>query len=380
MKRKMRDIIARVSLAVPLTLALPAAMASFGCQDDFTPASLITKPRLLGIQVQVDGDATRATPFFGESVDVSILVAGPEDSYSPDSISSMVIECTYPDRFTGIPICQEFLDLAELSSEALEEMFGVASLGSIAVPSQLSCDGPSSNRAAGVNLSCFEGAPRFVVGTKDIIENRDILLRGVVCTEGTAAFDASAPSLFTCIDGSSEHTHAFHSRIAVADSKAAENHNPDLESLVLEINGRPFNYNRHATTEDEQAEDTAIRCSSESMESSGFSLDPYEHRITLRVPDEAREELPGGGREPFELSIFTSHGEVNRRFTLFSDDSAATERDSTGALLRSVTWTAADTVSSGESQWVDFWITVRDQRGGFASLRRSACVMLPEPF
>jgi hypothetical protein len=50
-----------------------------GCMEEFDPASLVAGTRILGAQVTVDGDSSRATPAPGETVTVDWLVTAPAE-------------------------------------------------------------------------------------------------------------------------------------------------------------------------------------------------------------------------------------------------------------------------------------------------------------
>ena len=69
--------------------------------------------------------------------------------------------------------------------------------------------------------------------------------------------------------------------------------------------------------------------------------------------------------------MFTTAGEMERRFTLFGGD----DEGDKGTLREAVEWTPPaykDLPSSGKL--VRFFVTVRDRRGGFDLATRVACV------
>jgi len=346
-----------------LLLALTSTLAA--CQNDFDKPNLVIEPTLLGAHVEVIGDSSRATPKPGESVHVQLALVGRPGSYKVDDVSTMMVVCKYPNRFTGIPVCQEFLDFAALSPDELKAMFGDLY---VVDPSQLRlpCEGNISASALGVTLNCIAGAPELDMPISADTSG-DLLLRGVVCTSGQAVFDPTLPELFGCDGAGEDAALAFHSRLTVTTQDAAENNNPDPGAVTLTIDGRAF----------DSLPDPRVR-SHKCAEDPGnlILLDPYDHRVGFEVPRMAREKVPSGGRETWEFAVYTTTGEVLNRFAFISDQDTSKLGDPT---LKTVTWDGTGLVSYGESRVVDFWITVRDQRGGFTILPRSVCVDLPDP-
>jgi hypothetical protein len=55
-----------------------AAVASIGCDEPLSSVELIDKTRIVAARVEVAGDATRAAPLPGESVEVRLLVLSPD--------------------------------------------------------------------------------------------------------------------------------------------------------------------------------------------------------------------------------------------------------------------------------------------------------------
>ncbi len=63
-----------------------------GCADELTPVSRIERARVLGARVDIDGDATRATPNAGETATVSWIVATPDGE--PADLAWAFVACT----------------------------------------------------------------------------------------------------------------------------------------------------------------------------------------------------------------------------------------------------------------------------------------------
>lgn len=351
--------------ATGMMLALACALGA--CQDDFDKPTLVNHPMLLGVHTEVVGDRQRATPAPGETALVQLDLVGPRGSYKTKNLSSLLVVCSYPVRFAGVPICQEFLDLAALPPEELMAMFGDLTIE----PNQVhvACEGNITAEALGVALNCITGTPSLEITVNKDTKADDLLLRGVVCTTGQAVFDPTLPELFGCDSAENDNDAlTFHSRLRLASADEARNNNPDLAAIQMTINGRNFDSEPDASI-------PKRKCAQYADVGGPLLIDPYDHLLGFDVPKKAREKLPGGGRETWEFTVYATAGDVIRRFTLFSDDDAT---QMGGSTLKTVMWNGGGLVDYGESQLVDFWITVRDQRGGFITVPRSACVELPE--
>jgi hypothetical protein len=64
--------------SVRRAVALLLSLLPLGCDEALSPVELIDKTRVVAMRVEVEGDATRAAPLPGESVDVRLLVLSPE--------------------------------------------------------------------------------------------------------------------------------------------------------------------------------------------------------------------------------------------------------------------------------------------------------------
>ena len=97
---------------------------------------------------------------------------------------------------------------------------------------------------------------------------------------------------------------------------------------------------------------------------------PGAHRIVLRYEADARQQFDGEPEE-LEFTIYTTLGEMERRFTLFPSD----DQGENGVLESELDWDPprpSDVPAAG--QLVRFFITLRDQRGGFAMTERVLCL------
>jgi hypothetical protein len=363
-----------------LLLALVAPLA--GCQGDLPQATEIARMRVLGVQFQVEGDETRATPAPGDTVRATMPIVFPSTSDDASQVTALVIACTAPTRFTGgLPICQEFIDAAADGTDpfaALPTTRGPFDCGMIG--------GVGSFAMGSLSLHCMKapeggGDPSFALTVPGGFEAEKMLFLGVVCEKGPPLLDPEDPLLFGCTNRRVEAIQV-QGTIAVQHDEADENHNPDLAGLTLEhdtlVRGSldwpaydpaalpPQDDCKSAVDED----DVAV-----------YPVETGEHTIVISYKADAREESDGEP-ENLEITIHTTLGEMERRFTLFPGSEAG---DEDGELTSELFWdppkvgelfadgdeTETEAVSS---KLVRFFITLRDQRGGFAMTSRALCL------
>ena len=334
-------------------------LACAGCEDDFASVTSITDMRILGARIETVEDPERSTPRPGETAEVQLALARPR-TRSKRELRAMFIHCTYPERFTGIPICQELLDaLAEDVDLSLGRSVGEGEL-------IIRCEEDRMQSQAGVGLTCLSDDLTLTVPVAADFTGRAMLYRGVVCAGGTPFFDPFKRELFGCDGG--RKTVLTHGSIPVSVGEEEDNRNPMVGDVGVTVNGRDW-----PALEPEaegELDDIATDCMGLAEELGLKDLDPFEHRIGLEVADDAREQTVEGP-ETFELSIYATAGELEPRFTLFDEDAQVEE----GILAGDVRWLNEGVdVLNEAGEVVDFYITVRDQRGGFALVRRSACI------
>jgi hypothetical protein len=365
----------RFVIAAGLCAVLGAA-----CQDDLPKPTLIERMRVLGSNISVVGDETRATPRPGESVRISFATVFPETDQTIERGQLMLINCTAPDRYTGgLPICQELIDAVE----------GGGVDGSLfAAPDQISCsDIPGGRQTfAGVTVACVRGEPTLQLNVPDDFRGQKALFLGVLCEEGDAFFDPTLPELFGCDDNDGE-TLPLDGTYPVQRRDDDLNHNPDISKLSIEmepfIEWRPIDPAVAAELPDDCAAATAT--------SSTMSADPQfpgvdigAHELTIRFPAEERERVLSAAGEPFEsleIGVHATFGEMERALTVFTDESetygskvgdVAIDTDPPW-LEESVKWDPENDVPV-TGQLVRFFVTIRDQRGGFSMSTYAACV------
>lgn len=101
------------------TLRLTAllALGLVGCGDTLDPVSLVTRPRVLGFELSVQGDAERTTPRPGETLDLTLPFAFPAEAQGIDFVG---VACLGVDVGFGIPFCaSEDSVIAPLASRSV---------------------------------------------------------------------------------------------------------------------------------------------------------------------------------------------------------------------------------------------------------------------
>jgi hypothetical protein len=362
-----------------LLFALAALTA--GCQEDLPKATEIEHMRILGVGLSVVGDPTRSTPKPGESVQATFATVYPSPKKTDATVQAMLIGCTAPEHFTGgLPACQEFLDAAngkvgtDVNSvlDIAGQMAASDPAKAMGMDAKLTCDDlpmPKIRRGQ-LSIQCLRGDPTAVFDVAPTFKADRMLFVGVVCEQGTAFIDPNDPLLFGC-DGNKGETTQVNGMIPVQHGAADENHNPSIDDLdlVLTTFTDPWVAPEGELPPADDCEDDA-----QTDQSGPLTLplaDPGKHDILLEYEASARERT-GGDPEELEFTIYTTAGEMERRFTLFG---AEAEPDKDGKLRASVEWDPpayADLPSKGKL--VRFFVTLRDHRGGFAITTRTACV------
>lgn len=374
-----------------------------GCDDDLPRATEIVHMRVLGAKLEVanptDGDATRATPKPGEKVRVTLPIGFP--ALEPNDrgevlslqrrqsrVSALIVGCTAPDRYTGgIPICQELIDVATAAPELAGELpaFG----GDFPCP----VNGSSSVTRGALSLHCTQGTPVFELSVPEDYRRDRMLFSGIVCEEGTpfsrtdpqspfaccARFaDPEEPSpgeepiLQECLELTSSEAIRVHGLIPVQQRKADVNHNPDIDALTIvrQVNGAWNPVDPSLLTVMNETDCKRVADAQENK--ADFPL-LYGHiDFTLKYDGKKRERFEGEP-EQLEITLYTTHGEMERRFTLFDPQ----DND----LRSTLRYTPPKKDIPGGGQLVRFYASVRDQRGGFSIAEYALCLgqlVLPE--
>jgi hypothetical protein len=353
-----------MSMRATAALLVSALVLGFlpACEDDLPKATLIARMRVLGVQLSVEGDEARTTPQPGERVGLAFPVVYPTLAEDTSAAQMLLIGCTAPDRFTGgLPICQEFID-AVLAGDDPGAALPMLDGGTV---SCADLRGLSFQRGA-LSLACVRGAPRATLSVPADFAAHAMLFRGVICERGTPYIDPNDPLLFGCENEDAEPIRV-HGQVPVQYEAAAANHNPDMTALSLVRENVPW---PAFDPDDLPPEQGCAGALPTNFGQPVHRVVTGAHRIELRYQAAARERA-SGEPETLEFTIYATLGEMERRFTLFTPDDEVVR----GVLSSSLDWTpprAAELPRGG--QLVRFFVTVRDQRGGFGMTERAVCV------
>lgn len=350
----------RFAIAVGL---LGAVCGALGCEDDLPKVTLISHMRVLGATTAVVGDESRTTPKPGETARMTWSVAYKSVGTTDDQLSSLFLSCTAPDRYTGTPVCQEFIDLAS----------GRGGPG-FGFDAPKSCDQKpdSSQTVLGIQLLCVSGTPRLDVKVAPNAKQKR-LVQGIICRNGVPQFDLDSPTGATCRKNDGVSDKDFESiqvtgTIALELDESEENHNPDLSELELRIvpEGGDLD-DDNAIWDPVPSEDLpalADDCLTGNMVKTS---DGHLRVIDIRPGSGAREH-----GEDLVFSTYATLGELSHRFTVFYDN----PDDEVDA--PELTWELSkdqrDELLDAPPKLVRFFFTASDERGGFAVTSRELCV------
>jgi hypothetical protein len=217
------------------------------------------------------------------------------------------------------------------------------------------------------------GAPDVTLNVNKNFSAARMLFLGVLCEKGTPLIDVDDPALFSCEHNSGE-TVRLNGLIPIQHDKAEVNDNPSLDALTIKIDdaqkiNQPWLAPALPLPADGECGTSARRDRTKPPVTLPL-LDPGTHALLLSYDAAAREKTDGEP-ETLELTIYTTAGEMERRFTLWNPDDPTPG----GKLEADLDWDppAAEKLPKG-GKLVRFFITLRDQRGGFDFAERAACV------
>ncbi|HET6332773.1 MAG TPA: hypothetical protein VFG30_06145 [Polyangiales bacterium] len=353
----------RTSLKTSFSLLVLSLLSIFtGCEDDLPKVTLITHMRALGARQEVIGDEARAIPKPGERVRMTWAMAYPDVETTDDELASFFIECTAPIRYTGTPVCQEFIDAAQGRTTGLGFGFSQPPEGCDVKPD-------STQTIAGIRLVCVTGTPKIDVPVAKAAKSPR-LVQGIICRNGIPQLDLESPTGASCKPKSSRDDFeeiTVYGTVNIATKADEENENPAIAKAKLRLRatefGDPIDWN---PTPAEALPDLEEDCSTASSEilpkSPGFTgviLIDYPKQTASRERD-----------EDIVFSTYATFGELSRRFTVF--ESTGVEVDAP-----KLTWKLSEeerTELVGNPRLVRFYFTVVDGRGGFDITTRELCV------
>jgi hypothetical protein len=325
---------------VAATLAL-LALPACGMGPD--PASLVTRPRVVGARTSVTADPDRATPLPGDEVTIEPWLLQPDEA-SP--VRATYLVCAAADIRRGASSCAGgplALVPATPAGEALPPVtFTVPDAAALRGATQLLL----------VISSCDRGAiPTIEMGS---------LLPG--CDDPEARAELSTLNVPLALDPS------------------RANRNPSIVEETYTIEGREWApppetlppLEGCAAMPDSDALPHVVVPSTAMPPT---ARDPYQVEVTFTTSEDDRESFGTGttaGRESLQISHYTTAGRASRAFS-------AVEPSDPASVPEVLDWSppAVDTIPEG-GRLVRFTWVARDLRGGFARADRALCVLRGE--
>jgi hypothetical protein len=285
---------------------------------EFDPGSLITETRVLGAQVQVEGDPERSTPRPGETAHVEFVIAGVElDPRVAWSLSA----CLPGER--SADACTDVLASAEGT--------GTTPGLRIAIPAESAL-----------------GRVRFM------------RVVGLICTRGSVDVVNAR-----CVGDHADGTPLRYDLALAREADGSdENLQPSIQQVRLRFDGEEWR-GRSAL---------AQGCAGQ-PELPKVIADEREHRITIELGPDTRELYVGADErasyEELQLSTFVTGGELERQFS-FVEPSDTRERP-----VVQIEWTAPSRkqLHGADELGVRLLVLVRDSRGGLSQVERALCVV-----
>lgn len=376
-----------------LLTALLASIVATACAEDLPVITDIQTTRIIGARAEVweqphmdHGHAhPTATPQPGQRLDVKFQLVSPNLIRDDRHIRSMFMDCTYPERFTGLPICQEFFDFFKnfdpdtpLPDEEEYDPIYCRDDNEFTWSPPARPGAPSKS----VHGSCVIGGTLVKIPVFERYKEPIKLIRGVICENGVPWFDAREPEWFGCDSNSDERPVVemlVHGTFPVELEQANRNYNPSMEDVELRLNGRLWEATDVTGLLDEDELERvregenieAENCRDHVDETGLLAIDPFEHELEISMRAD-RREFAEGKVEDMEFSLYATAGEVSRRFTIFDGSDPG---DEDGMLRDTVKWQAPKASSVPEGgMLVTLYVTVIDRRGGFDMAVRHACV------
>jgi len=335
--------------------------AAAGCQNDLPRASNIAHMRPLGGLVQVVGDETRSTPKPGEKARLTWDIVYPDPAADDSGLASVFLVCTAPEQYSGVPVCQELLDVARGGkiSGVLDALMKGRMIDCAQTPNQ-------SFEAGPFTVVCVTGTPTLDVAIAKDTKIQGKLVQGIICQNSAPRFDPKDPTGLSCAGTTDEHV-AVYGTVPIQHSDADENQNPNIDATSLFFHDPPIPW--EPVAEDVAAELNDDSCLDEAKAKHVMHSDGHEELITLRY-DADQREVRDGKPEGLEFAAYTTFGKLSQRFTIFRSDAEL-------PLKNTFSWGLSEderTELNDKSKRVRFFFTLMDGRGGFAITSRDVCV------
>ena len=324
--------------------------------------------RVLGAKSEVIGDTSRSNPKPGEAVTLTWDMAYPDLKQDDSQLQSFFFTCTAPERFTGVPVCQELLDANQnMGGENLLEIYRVFRDRS------LDCGNtPDMEIAAGsLSFVCVKDTPKLRIPIARNFDAAAKLVQGIICKQGTPVYAADEPSLFKCtprpgVDPDDVESIPVYGTIQVERGPEEANHNPSIDAAHIRFGESE---NQWPTLSPEDEAELGDDCGSAARAQDIPSTNGKDEKIVIEYDADAREVFDGEP-EILEFSTYTTWGELNRRFTVFAPTAKLPLRSE---LKWNLDQDLRDELGD-RSRLVRFYFTLIDRRGGYAVTSRELCV------
>lgn len=338
-------------------------LGALGCEEDLPKVTLIEHMRVLGAKQEVIGDEKRAIPRPGETARMTWEMAYPDVSTTNDELASFFIECTAPSRFTGTPVCQEFIDAAQGRTTGLGFGFSQPPEGCDKKPN-------STQTIAGIRLVCVTGTPTVDVKVASSVKSAR-LVQGIICRNGIPQLDLDSPTGASCQRKPNVASDDFESitvygTVNVATEADQDNDNPNIDLAKFSIRTPETAEPKAWTaTPPEALEEAEANC-----KNVGTILTTNGYPSILLIDYDRRGE-ERKSEEDIVFSTYATFGELSRRFTVF---------ESTGEQVEAPDqkWELSEEERKdlvGKPKLVRFYITMVDGRGGFDMTTRELCIV-----
>lgn len=347
-------------------LTLVLALAAVGCDNDLPLASQIQHMRVLGAATSVMGDPARTTPKPGEKAKLTWSMVYPDTMVDDSGLRSIFFVCTAPEEYTGTPVCQELLDIAQGGSIAdiVKDAMGKDAPDCDANPNRTYKLGPFT-------IVCVSGTPQLDIPIAPDSKAAARLVRGTICRNGTPMLDQKDPTGMSCkprpeTKVSEQENIAVYGTVPIEYTDEDTNHTPSIDALSLAFHDPPLAWDETTPGGTPLDDDN---CADEATAKRVMHSDGFEELITL-LYDDAQREVRDGEKESLEFSGYSTFGKLSRRFTVFN---ASAEPP----LRSTFTWdlkTEERDALNGKSKHVRFYFTILDHRGGFAMTTRDLCI------
>jgi hypothetical protein len=341
-------------------LVLALLPAAGGCEADLPKVTLIEHMRVLGARQSVIGDEKRAIPKPGETARMTWSMAYPDVETKDDELASFFIDCTAPLRYTGTPVCQEFIDAAQGRTTGLGFGFSQPPMGCDVKPD-------STQNIAGIRLVCVTGTPTIDVPIAKSVRTPR-LVQGIICRNGIPQLDLDSPTGASCKPkgkGSHFEEITVYGTVNIQTKPEEANENPDIDlaklSIRIESTSVPIAWN--ATAAD------ALPALERDCTTADIVQATEGHEKVILI-DYPKQTAAYERDEDIVFSTYATFGELSRRFTVF--ESSGEQVDAPD-----LTWDLTEDERAelvGKPKLVRFYFTVIDGRGGFDITTRELCI------